>query len=161
MSRVHIQLQWAGHFHSPSQPFKDIEHYSLKSRRNWKGSLLLSIPTIPSSGFLPGGALPDAHVCISECPFGPLDLLLSSAHSVSPHLVQSHTMPLEVSGFVSFSGVSIYKQNKVRGKSMLFLVYPCPEVHTELQIKESIASAMRIYSLKSHCFISQRILINF
>lgn len=121
----------------------------------------LSIPTIPSSGFLPNGAFPHAHVCISEFLFGPLDLLLRSAHSVSPHLVQSPTMPLEVSGFVSFSGVSTYKQNKVRGKSTLFLVYPCPEVHTELQIKKSITSAMRIYSLKSHCFISQRILINF
>lgn len=41
--------------------------------------------------------------CISKFPFGPLNLLLSSAHSVSPHLVKSPTMPLEVSGFVSFS----------------------------------------------------------
>lgn len=63
----------------------------------------LSIPTIPSSDIFPNWAFPDAHVCISEFPFGPLDLLRSSAHSVSPHLVQSPTMPLEVSGFVSFS----------------------------------------------------------
>jgi len=44
---------------------------------------------------------------------------------------------------------------------MLFLFYSYPEVHTELQIKESKAYAMRICSLKSHFFISQRLLINF
>lgn len=40
ISRGHVELQRATRVLSPSQSFKDTQHYSLKSRRNWEKRLV-------------------------------------------------------------------------------------------------------------------------